>query len=534
MRGRATAATAVVIASLFATGAAAQLTRGPYLQIGTSESAIIRWRTEEPGLSWAAWGPSPHHLSSILQDLTPTTEHAVQLQGLSPATRYYYAIGDHTGLLAGQDSTHTFRTAPVPGTRGPVRVWVIGDSGTADDKARRVRDAYLDRLGSAGLDVWLMLGDNAYSSGKDSQYQRAVFDMYPTILRRTFVWPTRGNHDDVRNGSHNDYYDFFTLPTQGEAGGVPSGTEAYYSFDQGNVHFVCLDSHASNRTPDGAMLRWLKQDLAATARDWTIAYWHHPPYTKGSHDSDDPDDSGGRLIEMRENVLPILDAYGVDLVLNGHSHSYERSCLIDGHYGFSHELQPWMILDDGDGNPGTDGAYRKHTVGAGAHEGTVYAVVGSSGKTSGGSLDHPVMIRSLQELGSMYFQVEDAALSAVWIDDQGQTRDSFRIIKDLSTAAPGLTDTAGDFSLSGGAPNPFRGETTVRFTMGRGGPVRLSVFDVGGRRVATLLDGERDAGPHRARWDGRSADGVAVSPGVYFAVLEHEGSIRTKKIVRSR
>ena len=99
--------------------------------------------------------------------------------------------------------------------------------------------------------------------------------------------------------------------------GVPSGTEAYYSFDFANVHFVVLDSQESPRTPAGAMLGWLEADLASTTRHWIVAYWHHPPYSKGSHDSDDPADSGGRLIDMRQYALPILEDHGVDVVFSG-------------------------------------------------------------------------------------------------------------------------------------------------------------------------------------------------------------------------
>ncbi len=113
-----------------------------------------------------------------------------------------------------------------------------------------------------------------------------------------------------------------------------------------NLHFICLDSHETDRSPDGPMLTWLVDDLMATGADWVIAFWHHPPYTKGSHDSDvEPP-----LVEMRENVLPILEDFGVDLVLAGHSHSYERSFLLDSHYGSSATLKPaTMILNGGDG-----------------------------------------------------------------------------------------------------------------------------------------------------------------------------------------
>ena len=110
------------------------------------------------------------------------------------------------------------------------------------------------------------------------------------------------------------YYDAYVLPARGEAGGLASGTEAYYSFDFGRAHFVCLDSHDLDRRPTGLMARWLKMDLERTRQDWIIAYFHHPPYTKGTHDSD----REKQLIEMRTLIMPILETGGVDLVLTGH------------------------------------------------------------------------------------------------------------------------------------------------------------------------------------------------------------------------
>ena len=193
-------------------------------------------------------------------------------------------------------------------------------------------------------------------------------------MRSTPVWPVPGNHEFGVSDSPTQsgpYYDSFTLPKAGEAGGVPSGTEAYYSFDWGNVHFIALDSHDSDRSAPanpatnvcppgqgGAMYQWLCADLAATEQDFIIAFWHHPPYTKGSHDSDNAIDSTGRMQEMRERFLPVMDAYGVDLVLSGHSHSYERSLLLHDHYGVSSSYNPSLhAIDTGDGDPDGDGAY---------------------------------------------------------------------------------------------------------------------------------------------------------------------------------
>src|SRR5207248_7849846 len=125
------------------------------------------------------------------------------------------------------------------------------------------------------------------------------FNLFPRALRNWPLFPTRGNHDKLYSGPGNDYLDFFTLPAAGECGGVPSGSESYYSYDWGPVHFVCLDSEGSDLSLGGPMLQWLRQDLAATREMWTVCYWHHPPYTHGSHNSDDPSDSGGKMTAMR-------------------------------------------------------------------------------------------------------------------------------------------------------------------------------------------------------------------------------------------
>lgn len=409
-----------------------ELRRGPYLQSGTTNSAIVCWRTNVESDSSVWLGTGPANLKLHTQSASPTTEHEIKVDGLLPNTRYYYGIGSDEGMLLGGDDAHYFRTAPAIGTAAPTRIWVIGDSGTADSNAKNVQSSYLNMADNVDTDVWLMLGDNAYNSGTDSEYQTAVFDVYHPLLSNTFLWPTLGNHDSRSADAVNQtgaYFDIFSLPTAAEAGGLASGTEAYYSFDFGNVHFVCLDSDDSNRAANGPMLTWLQADLASNTSDWTIAYWHHPPYTKGSHDSDNLKDSAGRMADMRQNALPILEAAGVDLVLTGHSHSYERSMLIDRHYGLSTTLSNEMILDATSGDPAGTGSYHKLSAGSAAHEGAVHSVVGCSGKISGGPLDHPAMRVSINSLGSMVLDIEGPVLFARFLDDSGQVLDQFSITK---------------------------------------------------------------------------------------------------------
>ncbi|HKY33734.1 MAG TPA: metallophosphoesterase family protein [Candidatus Polarisedimenticolia bacterium] len=424
------------------------LRRGPYLQLGTPTGVVVRWRTSTAMDSRVLYGPSPGELSGSVTVPGARTEHVVALAGLTPGARYHYAIGSSAQVLAGGDGLHTFVTAPAAGTRRATRVWVLGDSGTADAGQRAVRDAYEGFAQGAVPDLWLMLGDNAYDDGTDDEYQAAVFDMYPGTLRASVLWPTLGNHDGRSASSASQsgvYYDVFTLPAQGEAGGMPSGTEAYYSFDHANIHFICLESFETDRSAAGAMMSWLEEDLASTSQDWIIAFWHHPPYSKGSHDSD----TEIELIEMRAHALPILEAGGVDLVLAGHSHSYERSFLLDGHYGGSGTLTAAMIADGGDGRPGGDGAYSKPQLGPQPNQGAVYVVAGSSGQISGGPLNHPAMFVSLNELGSLALDVAGPALEARFVDGDGMVLDSFALCK----GSDPMIEDAGDTLRLGPSPD---------------------------------------------------------------------------------
>ena len=410
--------------------------RGPYLQSGTSSSVIIKWRTGEATDSLVRYGLAPDSLTLSATNSTSTTEHAVQLTGLSADVKYFYSVGTSSVTLAGGDRDHFFVTAPVPGTAKPTRIWVIGCSGTANANARDVLRAFLNFTGSRDPDLWIMLGDNAYGDGTDDEYRRAVFETYPQVLPSTVLWPTLGNHDGHTADSTTEsgpYYDIFSLPRNGEAGGVPSGTEAYYSFDYGNIHFIVLDSYETDRSPDGAMMTWLEADLAANDKEWIIAFWHHSPYSKGSRDSDTEEQS----IELRQNAVPLLERYGVDLVLSAHSHSYERSYLIDGHYGPSDTFTDAMKKNPGDGSATGDGAYQKPAAVGAPHAGAVYVVAGTAGKRSPGQFGHPAMAVSFRTLGSMVLDVNGNRLDAKFLGGTGTGAgiwDDFTILKVLNVA----------------------------------------------------------------------------------------------------
>jgi hypothetical protein len=115
--------------------------------------------------------------------------------------------------------------------------------------------------------------------------------------------------------------------------------------------------------------------------------------------------------------------------------------LIDGHYDVSRRFDASHRIDGGDGDPSGDGSYHKASAGPAPHEGAVYSVVGSSGKTGRGKLNHPVMVRSLAEEGSLLLEVEGRSLSAWWIHKDGSVRDHFQITKG---PRPGRSDDLDD------------------------------------------------------------------------------------------
>jgi len=133
---------------------------------------------------------------------------------------------------------------------------------------------------------------------------------------------------------------------------------------------------------------------------------------------------------MRTNVVPILEAYGVDLVLCGHSHNYERSYLLNGHYGFSQTLEAAMVKDGGSGRTNDTGAYLKSSVGPSPNDGAVYVVAGSSGWTT--SLQpkhHPAMYITLLRMGSMVIDIDGNRLEARFLRETGEVDDYFTITK---------------------------------------------------------------------------------------------------------
>jgi len=424
--------------------------RQPYLQMATPTSMTVVWKTALESDSRVSFGTGPGLFDQTVIDPVHTTDHEVTVTGLTPDTTYYYEVGSADEFHAGGCTEHYFTTPPPIGTSAHFRTWVFGDSGAHTVMQFMVRDALLNEAGSHPPDVIAHVGDVDQGIPTAEDYTLHHFEVYEEVLSHTVIYPTVGNHDGYTSNSSDatgPYFDAFVLPSAGECGGLASGTESYYSYDHANVHFVALDSEEGNLDLGSPMLTWLQADLAATEQQWLFAYWHHPPYSKGSHDSDHGGDSEGRLLKMRENVVPLLEAGGVDLVFAGHSHLYERSYLVNGVYGFggppdyptpdfSTLLATGNIVDAGDGHPYGSGAYVK-TPFLNGYEGAVYMTAGTGGYTLDAlpSQNHPVMFYTDRRFGSLLVDIDGNVLTVDFVRDNGTVADSFSIVKPCSDNA---------------------------------------------------------------------------------------------------
>lgn len=385
---------------------AASLTRQPYLQRVGPDTATIAFRLD------GSCAPSVHYGTHGSTDLAAQSEdtgrnHAIVLTGLEPGTEYTYLVE----ACGARTNPVSFSTAPVPGTRS-IHFTAVGDFGMNNANQRAVANAMLGRQ----PELFLMLGDNAYESGTEDEFQTRLFVPMAPLLAEVPSFATPGNHEYVTPNAQ-PYFNNFYLPTS------QSGGENYYSFDWGHVHFVSLDAgcalglSSADRCSLAAQKKWLEQDLASNTAPWTVVFSHYPPWSSGDH---------GSSPLMQREFTPLFEKYGVDLVLTGHDHHYERSYPMKGK----------AAGRSGDPDP-------------------VYLVVGG-----GGASLRPfetgkpswTAVRNDRDHGYLDVKVEEGTLTAQALTPSGQVIDSFTLTKDLPPA-PDAPVTA-DPSPSTSQPSP--------------------------------------------------------------------------------
>lgn len=418
------------------------LVYGPYLQQGTPNQMYVCWRTDSLRDSKVKYGTNRFNLHLQSVQSGSVSQHFVLLSALQPNTTYYYTIHSNGATLS--TDTFYFTTPPPYGSKQKLRFLAMGDCGSGYAEQAKVRDMLRYKLDTQYLNGILLLGDNAYESGTDTEYITNFFGPYQNrfFFPYSCIYPAPGNHDYANNGGwdHNiTYYTTFKTPQFAEAGGLASQHKEYYSYNYGNVHFVSLDSYGTEPGTNyhlydtlSDQYTWLKQDLASNTQDWTILYFHHPPYTMGTHNSDTETD----LVTLRQNMIGLFDRFGVDLVLNGHSHNYERSYLLNGHTGSESTFSKPLHCKDSSSAfyNGTSNSCPYVKNGSMA-KGTVYAVAGAAGKNGSGQATYPHEALPFSQAngnGALFFEVEDNKLQAWYYSADSTIKDRFTIFKHVN------------------------------------------------------------------------------------------------------
>jgi hypothetical protein len=395
------------------------LPRQPYLQSVGTTSALVAFRTSASCTPFVRFGEGTD-VSRSASATAAGWRHAVKLDGLSPGRTYSYVV-EACGSVTG---VRTFQTATGPGT-SRVHFTAMGDFGTGGSLQRQVLQV-LGQSSRAG-EFLLTLGDNAYSSGTDAEFQGNMFTPMAAVLRQTPLFPTPGNHEYVTSNAQ-PYLDNFYLPANNSA-----RSERYYSFDWGPVHFVSLDSNClsfpTTECTKALEQDWVAKDLAATTRPWKIVFFHHPLWSSGEH---------GSSTAMRRAFAPLFEQYGVDLVLTGHDHNYERSKPMKG-----------------------------DAVAASGTRGIPYLVVGSGGATLrpfDTSQPSWSVFRDATNVGYLDVTVDGGTLTAKFITSSNAVRDSLTLTKTVTaTAIPALlTATPAPDTAAGPVDSPYQQPAFLR------------------------------------------------------------------------
>jgi hypothetical protein len=187
--------------------------------------------------------------------------------------------------------------APAPGILetlvGAGDIAKCGDDG--DEATARLLDSISGTVFTAG--------DNAYSNGSAGEFADCYDPSWGRHKSRTR--PSPGNHD-YRTPGAAGYFAYF-----GANAGDPN--RGYYSYELGVWHVLALNSNI-DMSPHSPQLEWLTADLSASSMLCTVAYWHHPRFSSGTHGND----------PSVADLWEVLYAAGVDVIINGHDHDYER------------------------------------------------------------------------------------------------------------------------------------------------------------------------------------------------------------------
>ena len=363
----------------------------PYLQYSTKNSMSIMWETKVPASSTVLFGEAMLDVNETPLPQETSLEgtrimHEVRLEGLKPATNYFWRVRSYTEngeeILS---EVYSFRT--VIKDEDAYLFALVGDS-QKNDGTPWAWGKIAERVWQERPNFIVHAGDLVDWGPTKTDWTEHFFPGGQALMARIPMYTVLGNHE----GDADLYYQYMANPKP----------EWRYTFRYGNAEFFMIDTN-KDVSEGSDQYNWLEQALAQSTATWKIAIHHHPPYSSEKDDHGDTYKEASRLGTHARDLTPLYDKYGVDFCLFGHTHVYERS---------------WPLKENR----------------ISQKEGTIY--INSGG--AGGFLETFAPTRSwfTAEIKETHhfctFGIYGRTLFFKAIDDQGRVFDSFQMEKDPS------------------------------------------------------------------------------------------------------
>ncbi|MEN8228378.1 MAG: metallophosphoesterase [Bacteroidota bacterium] len=446
----------------------------PYLVLtGSDDQMRINWQMAYPDTCIVKWG-----LDSTLSLGTETTYeytedhlHQCTIQDLQAGTKYYYQV-----YSARDTSGGSFVSAPTTDTE-KLSFLVYGDTRTHPGTHNMVADAMVEHVEQyPWFQTVLMHSGDIVDDGDleehwDEQFFTPAMTGFNKLIAMNPFIPTYGNHEE----SGVLLRKYFPLPWLADSG-------FYFSFDYGPAHFVVLDVYIDYYEGTD-QYAWIAEDLASSDKKWKFILAHRCGWSNGVH----PD-----LADVKDYIQPLCEEHGVQIFFAGHNHNYARA--------------------------NANGVLHLTTGGGGAPLYSPYSTKEN-------------VVYSFTDYHFTAISIDGDSLNLKAIGSEGEILDDHTISHIIVSADEVMEELyeQGKHALYQSYPNPFTRSTQLRYSLAYDTRVELSVYNLGGQKVATLVNQTQSPGNYEVTWEGDSDAGEELAPGIYICRMRAEdymGSIK--------
>ena len=557
--------------SLTASGFDTPFLKDPYLlYAGTNSEMTVIWQLEDTQNCTLEWGTDTNYNLGSVQ----TSEygdyhmHSYTINGLTPGTLYYYQVSCSGVFIPG-----LFHEAPLE-SESDIKLLVCGDTRTNymthDSIAECIISTYISD--SEYQTILIGTGDLVEFGAFEYSWQTEFFNDTMTNVRqemRELPFATAlGNHELYEYNYTGMDLD---TPLFGRYFPYPFVGRRYWSFDYGPVHFTIIDQYPSYYDPYGQglinayQLTWIESDLSSTDKQWKFIVLHEPGWSAGGEPLHPENNS-----DVQDLLQPLCEQYGVQIVFAGHNHYYARACR-NGVYHLTvggggaplytpYSEYPNVLLT----------REENHFCKVEIEQDTLIVQVINISNEMIDSFDLTEGILPSHLLGSVTLfsgsgDVQDVLIeangSSVNSDEAGyyglnldpgfydvtatlagyeiQLFEDIEILYGTETTLDitmyetsiGDTETTFETILLYSHPNPFGEQIEICYQLSALSPVQLTIYDISGHQVKTLVDGEQSAGDQSMIWNGTDDSGREVPAGIYFCILSAGEHFEVGKIL---